>query len=62
MSVHKPDTIAGKRLSSVFVTLVDLALPVADNIDQGYFYEADVVSNGMSIGKYRVTIQRVQKP
>lgn len=62
MSVHKPNTIAAKRLGSVFETLVDLALPVADNIDQGYFYEADMVSNGMPIGKYRVIIQRVQKP
>lgn len=58
----KHGTVAHERLSQALGTLVDLTLPHADNIDEGYFFEANMVKDGIFIGRYKVTLERVAKP
>lgn len=50
------------KLETAISHLIDVALPRADNIDEGYFFEVQMVRDGSSLGTYKVTIERTQKP
>jgi len=50
------------KLETAISHLIDVALPRAANINEGYFFEVSMQRDGSDIGTYKVTIERTRTP